>query len=289
MLLHEKVIIVTGAGGGLGEGISRVCHREGARVVVSDIDGPRALAVAASLERSAVSMQCDVRQDGQLQKLVDLAVERFGRVDGLVNNAGVNCVKPLLETTPDDWQNVLGINLRAPFLLSQMVCRQMLLQQPPGGSIVNIASVHTHGALAGSVTYDAAKWGMVGMTKSMAIDMALARHPHQCRLTRTGGHPDLGRREVGRSGHPAVRRLAVFEHPHQPADRAGRSRRAGRIHAQRSKRMHCRLEHFCRRRHVEPIVEPAFVRIQVGRRRLNASDFAATDNQRSILTPSPPG
>ncbi len=172
MLLDEKVIIVTGAGGGLGEGIARICHREGARVLVSDIDGPRASAVAASLERSAVAMQCDVRQDGQLQRLVDLAVERFGRVDGLVNNAGVNCVKPLLETTPDDWQNVLGINLRAPFLLSQMVCRQMLRQQPAGGSIVNIASVHTHGALAGSVTYDAAKWGMVGMTKSMAIDMA---------------------------------------------------------------------------------------------------------------------
>ena len=172
MLLLEKVIIVTGAGGGLGEGIARVCHREGARVLIADIDGQRASAVAASLERSALAMHCDVRQDGQLEKLVELAVERFGRVDGLVNNAGVNCVKPLLETTPDDWQNVLGVNLRAPFLLTQIVCRQMLRQQPAGGSIVNIASVHTHSALPGSVTYDAAKWGLVGMTKSMAIDMA---------------------------------------------------------------------------------------------------------------------
>lgn len=178
MLLLEKVIIVTGAGGGLGEGIARVCHREGARVVVSDIDGPRATAVAASLERSAVAMHCDVRQDGQLQQLVELAVERFGRVDGLVNNAGISCMKPVLETTSAEWENVLAVNLRAPFLLTQMVSRQMLLQQPPGGSIVNIASVHTHGALPGSFTYDAAKWGLVGMTKSMAIDLA----PHGIRV-----------------------------------------------------------------------------------------------------------
>ena len=135
MLLHEKVIIVTGAGGGLGEGIARVCHREGARVVVSDIDGPRASSVAASLERSAVAMQCDVRQDGQLQKLVDLAVKRFGRVDGLVNNAGVNCVKPLLETTPDDWQNVLGINLRAPFCSAKWSFAKCCVSSPRGAAL----------------------------------------------------------------------------------------------------------------------------------------------------------
>ena len=89
-----------------------------------------------------------------------------------MNNAGVNCVKPVLETTADDWDNVLAVDLRSSFFLSQLACKQMLRQQPAGGSIVNIASVHTHGALAGSVTYDAAKWGMIGMTKSMAIDLA---------------------------------------------------------------------------------------------------------------------
>src|ERR1700677_701566 len=105
MLLLDKVIIVTGAGGGLGEGIARVCHREGAQVMIADIDGPRAAAVAASLERSALAMHCDVRQDKQLEQLVEKTVERFGRVDGLVNNAGISCIKPVLETTPDDWQN----------------------------------------------------------------------------------------------------------------------------------------------------------------------------------------
>ena len=150
---------------------ARVCHREGARVIVSDIDGPRTSAVAASLERSAVAMQCDIAR---------MAIAKAGRSGGRAvrprRRAGqqrrYQCVKPLLETTPDDWQNVLAINLRTPFLLSQMVIRQMLRQQPAGGSIVNVASVHTHGGPARSVTYDAAKWGLVGMTKSMAIDMA---------------------------------------------------------------------------------------------------------------------
>ena len=172
MLLDGKVIIVTGAGGGLGEGIARVAHREGARVVVADIDGPRATGVAASLEQRALAVTCDVRNDRLLEKLVDDTVSHFGRVDGVVNNAGINCLKPALDTTIDDWQNVLSVDLRAAFVLSQIACRQMLRQQPAGGSIVNIASVHTHGALAASVTYDAAKWGLVGMTKSMAIELA---------------------------------------------------------------------------------------------------------------------
>ena len=172
MLLHEKTVIVTGAGGGLGEGIARVCHREGANVVIADIRGEAARQVAGSLANRSLAVDCDVRDDRQLQQLVDRTVEKFGGVDGLVNNAGVNLVRPALETTPDDWQRVVAVDLRGAFVLSQMVCRVMLRRQPASGSIVNIASVHTHGALPESVTYDAAKWGLIGMTKSMAIELA---------------------------------------------------------------------------------------------------------------------
>ena len=172
MLLANKIIIVTGAGGGLGEGIARVCHREGATVVIADIRGAAAQAVADSLKDRALAVACDVRSDEQLQQLVDQTVRQFGHVDGLVNNAGVNCVKPVLETTSQDWQDVLAVDLRATFVLTQMVCRRMLEQKPAAGSIVNVASVHTHGALHGSVTYDAAKWGMIGVTKCMAIELA---------------------------------------------------------------------------------------------------------------------
>lgn len=172
MLLHNKTIIVTGAGGGLGEGISRVCHREGANVVVADIRGAAAARVVGSLGNRALAVECDVRDDRQLEHLVHDTVKKLGAVDGLVNNAGINFVKDPLHTTSEDWQNVLSVDLRAAFVLTQFVCRQMLRREPPGGSIVNIASVHTHAAVQGSVAYDAAKWGLVGMTKSMAIDLA---------------------------------------------------------------------------------------------------------------------
>ena len=106
MLLHEKVIIVTGAGGGLGEGIARVCHREGARVVSPILMAPARPSPPRSSHRP---WRCMRRAPGR-------AIAKAGRPGGravqpgrrLVNNAGINCVKPLLETTPDDWQNVLA-------------------------------------------------------------------------------------------------------------------------------------------------------------------------------------
>jgi NAD(P)-dependent dehydrogenase (short-subunit alcohol dehydrogenase family) len=172
MLLNEKVVIVTGAGGGIGEGIARVAHREGATVVVADIRAEAAAGVGKSLRERAVAVACDVRREEQLRQLIEHTVSLFGRLDGLVNNAGINFLKPALETTADDWHNVLAVNLHSAFLLTQLACRQMLEQSPAGGSIVNIASVHTHSALPFSVAYDAAKWGVVGMTKSMAVEMA---------------------------------------------------------------------------------------------------------------------
>lgn len=171
-MLQEKTILITGGGGGIGEGVARICHREGANVVVSDINAAAAVRVADSLDVRALGVACDVRDSSQLASFVRQALDRFGRIDGLVNNAGVNCIKPSLELQESNWDNVLSINLRSAFLLTQLVGRQMLRQKPTGGSIVNVASVHTNGALPASATYDAAKWGMIGLTKSLAIELA---------------------------------------------------------------------------------------------------------------------
>jgi NAD(P)-dependent dehydrogenase (short-subunit alcohol dehydrogenase family) len=172
MLLQNKTVIVTGAGGGLGEGIARVCHREGAYLVIADLRSAAARDVAQSFGDRALAVTCDVREAGDLERLVGQSVSQFGRVDGLVNNAGVNFVKPFLETTAEEWERVINVDLRGVFFLSQMVCRQMLRQKPRGGSIVNISSVHSQSVLPGSGPYDAAKWGVVGLGKSIAVELA---------------------------------------------------------------------------------------------------------------------
>jgi NAD(P)-dependent dehydrogenase (short-subunit alcohol dehydrogenase family) len=118
-------------------------------------------------------MACDVANDDDLERLVAATIAHFGRIDGLVNNAGVNFAKPFLETTSADWQRVISIDLRAVFFLTQRVCRQMLQQSPRGGSIVNISSVHSVAAYPGAGPYDAAKWGVVGLSKAIAVELAL--------------------------------------------------------------------------------------------------------------------
>jgi NAD(P)-dependent dehydrogenase (short-subunit alcohol dehydrogenase family) len=140
--------------------------------VIADIRADAGRAVAASLGERALAIPCDVSNDSDLEKLIAGTVGEFGRIDGLVNNAGVNFVKPFLETTPEEWRRVISVDLRGAFFLTQMVCRQMLKQEPPGGSIVNIASVHSYAAVPGAGPYDAAKWGMVGFSKSVAVELA---------------------------------------------------------------------------------------------------------------------
>ncbi len=176
MLLENRTIIITGAGGGIGAGIARVATREGANVVIADIRADAAQSVAAALGPQAHAVTCDVADDRQLADLVATATEHFGRVDGLVNNAGVNFAKPFLETTPADWERVISIDLRATFFLTQLACRQFLAQAPHAngqrGSVVNIASVHSIAAFPGAGPYDAAKWGVVGLSKAVAIELA---------------------------------------------------------------------------------------------------------------------
>ena len=174
MLIEDKTIIITGAGGGLGEGIARVCYREGAQLTIADINGSAAASVAGSLGERAFAIACDVRRDGDLAWLVEETMARFGRIDGLVNNAGVNFAKPFLETTAEEWDRVISVDLRAVFFLTQLVCRGMLQQSPPGGSIVNIASVEGIEGFLGGSSYNASKGGVVLLTKNMAIDYARA-------------------------------------------------------------------------------------------------------------------
>ncbi|MDK3159942.1 SDR family oxidoreductase [Kamptonema cortianum] len=119
-----------------------------------------------------MGIRCDVSNLGQLQNLVAKTVSHYGRIDGLVNNAGVNFVKSFLDVTEEEWDWVQGVDLKGSFFLSQYCARQMLAQKPSGGAIVQIASVHTQASLIGAAPYDAAKCGMVGFTKAAAVELA---------------------------------------------------------------------------------------------------------------------
>jgi NAD(P)-dependent dehydrogenase (short-subunit alcohol dehydrogenase family) len=180
-LLAQRVVIVTGAARGLGRAIARGCGAAGARVVLADRESAEAEAVAADLRATgaeALAVTTDVSRLTDLEMLCEATVARFGRIDGLVNNAGVNFVKPFLEVSEAEWDRVLDIDLKASFFLTQYAARQMVAQQPAGGAIVQIASVHTLAAVAGAAPYDAAKHGMVGFTKAAAVELA----PHGVRL-----------------------------------------------------------------------------------------------------------
>lgn len=176
MKLKDKVVIITGASKGLGVAMAKVCAAAGARVVCAARSLDRLQQVATEISAAggvAIPVQCDMADMADLRGLVATAVTRFGAVHGLINNAGVNFVKPFVDVTEAEWDQVLGIDLKGSFFLSQLCARQML-QQGGGGSIVQIASVHTHASLAGASPYDAAKHGMVGFSKAAAVE--LARH-----------------------------------------------------------------------------------------------------------------
>jgi NAD(P)-dependent dehydrogenase (short-subunit alcohol dehydrogenase family) len=177
MQLKDKVIIITGAARGLGAAMAVACAAEGARVVCADLVAPELHESVDRIRKHkgvAHGVLCDVAKMGDLQRLVDETVATFGRIDGLINNAGVNYVKPFVEVTEEEWDRVTNVDLKGSFFLSQLCARQMLKQNPVSGSIVQIASVHTAASVAGASPYDAAKHGMVGFSKAAAVE--LARH-----------------------------------------------------------------------------------------------------------------
>jgi 3-oxoacyl-[acyl-carrier protein] reductase len=175
MLLKDKVVIVTGASKGLGISMAEVCAAEGAKVVLAARSMDQLKEVENRITAkggTAHSVRCDVGNLKDLQVLVDEALEKFGAIHGLINNAGVNYVKAFLDTTEADWERVISVDLKGSFFLTQLCARQMVKQNPKGGSIVQIASVHTYASLSGAAPYDAAKHGMVGFSKAVAVELA---------------------------------------------------------------------------------------------------------------------
>ncbi len=160
MQLQDRVVIVTGASKGLGVWMAKTYAAEGAKVVLAARSQELLDGVADEIRiggGSALSIKCDVSRLGDLESLVNATVSEYGRIDGLINNAGANFVKPFLETTEAEWDHIIDVDHKGSFFLSQACARKMVEQTPRGGSIVQIASVHTLASVRGAGPYDAAK------------------------------------------------------------------------------------------------------------------------------------
>ncbi len=172
--LSDKVALVTGAGSGIGAGIALRLAESGAAVMVSDIDGSAADAVAAQIRErggTAQSQKADAGSVSEAQRVIQATVEAFGGMDVLVNNAGIFPFVPLLDMDEATWDRVLDINLKGAFFHTQVAARQMI-KQGRGGRIINVASVSGFKPVLGLSHYDATKAAIVMMTKSHALELA---------------------------------------------------------------------------------------------------------------------
>jgi 3-oxoacyl-[acyl-carrier protein] reductase len=173
MSLDGDVAIVTGSGRGIGSEIARRLAREQARLVIADQHEESAQLVADAINAaggSAAACRADVTSRSDAERLVAQTIETYGRLDVLVNNAGVGLNKPFLETTLEDWQRVLDVNLTGTFLCSQAAARAMMRQG--GGRIVNIASISGQRGAQGRSAYGASKAGVIQLTKVLAVELA---------------------------------------------------------------------------------------------------------------------
>jgi 3-oxoacyl-[acyl-carrier protein] reductase len=176
--LPGKRAIVTGAGRGIGKAIARKFLDEGARVLICDIVPERVAQAVDDLSPFGEidGLAGDVTDPSFCQALVARAREQFGGLDVLVNNAGVGWFEPFLEHSIATWNRTLEVDLTAVFVLSQLTAR-LMVEQGTGGAIVNIASTNGHVGERGLAAYNAAKAGVVLLTKTMAIELA----PHHIR------------------------------------------------------------------------------------------------------------
>lgn len=167
MKLENKVAIVTGAASGIGLAIANTFVSEGAKVVYADLN-PGDLKLDAA---KAIFTKCDVSKKEEVENLIKTAVEKFGQVDIMVNNAGVGTTGSILDATDETWNKTIGVNLSGTFYGSQLAA-QAMKEKGIKGSIINLSSILGTVGLPGTVSYCASKGGVVQLTHAGALDLA---------------------------------------------------------------------------------------------------------------------
>lgn len=178
--LTSKVAIVTGGGRGLGEAICQVLADANIVTIVADVRVELAEKVAQDLRESgkeAMAVALDVTKQEQVETVTDKIVSQYGKVDILVNNAGVDLTVPIEEMPVQEWEHILNVNLKGPFMMSKAVFPTM--KEQGGGYIINITSTAAKRAWANASAYHASKWGLLGFSHALHVE----GRPHNIKVT----------------------------------------------------------------------------------------------------------
>ena len=203
MSLKNKVAIVTGGNSGIGLAIVLELARQEASIVIDYVAHPEATETlerqVSKLGSQSIGVAADVSKCADLQKLVDAAVERFGRLDIMVNNAGIETRTSVLETTEAQYDEVMAVNLKSAFFGTQIAAKQMI-KQGGGGRIINITSVHEDWPMPGNTAYCLSKGGMRMLTRTAGVELA----PHKILVVGVGPGAVATPINVGTMKDPAL-------------------------------------------------------------------------------------
>jgi len=185
MLLKNKVAIVTGGNSGIGKAIVLELARQGANVTIDYVSHPDATEElekrVAALGDRAIGVEADVSKIADLERLISATVKAFGRLDIMVNNAGIETRTSVLETNEEQYEKVLQVNLKSAFFGTQLAAKQMI-KQGGGGRIINITSVHEDWPMPGNIAYCLSKGGMRMLTRTAGVELA----PHNILVVGVG-------------------------------------------------------------------------------------------------------
>jgi NAD(P)-dependent dehydrogenase (short-subunit alcohol dehydrogenase family) len=170
MGLRDKCVIVTGAASGIGLATAKRFAREGARVVIADLNQDKSAAAAEEVRKAgapdALPIACDVANESAVAAAVQSTLKKFGRLDVIVNNAGLMIFRPIAEITAEDWHRILGVDLLGAFYFIREAFRHM----PQGGAVINVSSIHAVETTPLVAPYATAKAALLSLTRSAAIE-----------------------------------------------------------------------------------------------------------------------